>query len=279
MNSRELTIGRALGNDLVISNDKVSNFHARLLRQGTSIVIEDLNSTNHIYIEGNLVTQRKINVGETIQLSAYYTLDWNHPVLRQWLSMSEIADVQVSVPVPYSPPRRPATERISSESAQWKGPDDSYCSKCGSVIRNGLRFCGGCGASAGGTSSQILVNQAQPIAPARGPSSEDIRLNHMQAQMDARHHQQMKAMSTMQSVTGKAWFVFFMYYIGFYITGLILNLVWLSKCSTIKNSTGHNPPGHGCLVTLLVIHFLLPVLVIIIALIAGVDIVGEFDFL
>ncbi|TMC95909.1 MAG: FHA domain-containing protein [Chloroflexi bacterium] len=45
----ELTIGRAAGNTVVLNHPQVSAHHARLVREGGTYRILDMNSTNHVY--------------------------------------------------------------------------------------------------------------------------------------------------------------------------------------------------------------------------------------
>lgn len=159
MNSRTLTIGRAPDNDLVVSDGHISSHHARLLRDGAALVIEDLNSSNHVYVDGYQVTRKQINVGDSIQISYYYTLDWNHPVLQQWLSLGS-GSGNLPVPAPYSS----GGYSVPAPAAQWKGPGDSYCSSCGAVVGNGLKFCNSCGASVG-NSSEFAADRQHKQAP------------------------------------------------------------------------------------------------------------------
>ena len=53
--SERTTLGRAAGNDIVISSARVSREHACLLRQGWRMVLEDLGSTNGTYLNGERV--------------------------------------------------------------------------------------------------------------------------------------------------------------------------------------------------------------------------------
>ncbi len=161
MNSRSLTIGRAPDNDLVIPDGHISSHHARLLRDGESLVIEDLNSSNHVYVDGYQVTRKQINVGDSIQISYYYTLDWNHPLLQQWLSLGS-GSGNLPVHVSFSS----GGYSVPAPAAQWKGPGDSYCSSCGAVVGKGLRFCNSCGASVG-NSSEFAVNRQQNHRPVK----------------------------------------------------------------------------------------------------------------
>src|SRR5262249_20308806 len=46
----EISFGRSRGATLVIDHEKVSRMHARVLRRGPAIVVEDLNSTNRTHV-------------------------------------------------------------------------------------------------------------------------------------------------------------------------------------------------------------------------------------
>ncbi len=50
MNSPEITIGRALDNEIVIPEPQVSKHHMRLLREGLGYTVEDLGSLNGTYV-------------------------------------------------------------------------------------------------------------------------------------------------------------------------------------------------------------------------------------
>jgi len=67
----ELTIGRVQGNTLVLSHPQVSAHHARLVREGGSYRILDLNSTNHVYVNANLTTSHLLKLGDEIRIGPY----------------------------------------------------------------------------------------------------------------------------------------------------------------------------------------------------------------
>ena len=75
LNKGQITIGRELGNDIVINDPEVSRKHARLLLQGDHFRIEDLGSTNGTFVNGQRLTAPHllafgeiINLGESIIL-------------------------------------------------------------------------------------------------------------------------------------------------------------------------------------------------------------------
>jgi pilus assembly protein CpaF len=69
----EVTIGRMKGNDIVLPKGNVSKKHARLIKDGSDLKVDDLNSTNGTYVNGRKVTAQtdvseddKIYIGDFI---------------------------------------------------------------------------------------------------------------------------------------------------------------------------------------------------------------------
>ena len=63
----EISIGRDIANDFVINDAEVSRRHARLILEGNRYQIEDLNSTNGTYIDGQrLIGPHLLAIGEII---------------------------------------------------------------------------------------------------------------------------------------------------------------------------------------------------------------------
>ncbi len=104
LGKNELTIGRDISNDIVISDVEVSRKHARLMVQAGGFVLEDMGSTNGTFVNGQrLVGPYGLRGGETIMLGENVSLTFE-------LSYDVDATV-VSMPVPpptpaivYSPP-------------------------------------------------------------------------------------------------------------------------------------------------------------------------------
>ncbi|PWH20682.1 MAG: hypothetical protein DDG58_01525 [Ardenticatenia bacterium] len=57
MSGETMRIGRALDNDLVLDDVQVSRYHARLIRRGDTLIIEDLGSTNGTLVSGRRIAQ------------------------------------------------------------------------------------------------------------------------------------------------------------------------------------------------------------------------------
>jgi hypothetical protein len=67
LNRNEISIGRDIANDFVINDAEVSRRHARLILEGERYKIEDLNSTNGTYIDGQrLIGPHLMAIGEII---------------------------------------------------------------------------------------------------------------------------------------------------------------------------------------------------------------------
>jgi pSer/pThr/pTyr-binding forkhead associated (FHA) protein len=73
----QVTLGRALGNDVRLDDPFVSSSHVRLIPQGPSpqgwsVTVEDLSSTNGTYVNEKRITEAqltqgaRLRVGETV---------------------------------------------------------------------------------------------------------------------------------------------------------------------------------------------------------------------
>jgi chromosome segregation ATPase len=65
---RKTTIGRTPDNDLRIDADYISRHHAVILTGNNSTVIEDLNSTNGVYVNGTRVSRRALAEGDLVTI-------------------------------------------------------------------------------------------------------------------------------------------------------------------------------------------------------------------
>lgn len=67
----EVTVGRAADNKVVLDHPQVSAHHARLVREGGTYRILDLNSTNHVYVNSELATSHLLKLGDEIRIGPY----------------------------------------------------------------------------------------------------------------------------------------------------------------------------------------------------------------
>src|SRR5258705_10651082 len=63
-----VTIGRAPGNGVQISESPVSGQHCEVLLRGNELVVRDMRSTNGTFINGSMVTEGVLRMGEVLRL-------------------------------------------------------------------------------------------------------------------------------------------------------------------------------------------------------------------
>ncbi len=66
-----VSIGRKSDNDIIIDNPVVSGIHARIVKQGESFFVEDLNSTNGTYLAGRKIVKSGITNGDEIVIGSH----------------------------------------------------------------------------------------------------------------------------------------------------------------------------------------------------------------
>jgi hypothetical protein len=77
------TIGRHRNNDIVISDPKVSSFHARIDRSAEGFVLVDLKSRNGSYINGKRMESGLLKTGDEVRMGTarlVYKVDYTAPV-------------------------------------------------------------------------------------------------------------------------------------------------------------------------------------------------------
>ena len=78
-----------------------------------------------------------------------------------------------------------------------------------------------------------------------------------------------KAVHAAKSYVGLAFLTLLLYYVGFFIIGLICNLVFLAQANESRRIVGSSPSGRGCLLFLLWTHLLIPIIIILIVIAGG----------
>ena len=66
---RRTRIGRAPGCELQIDSQSVSRNHAMILRSARELIVEDLNSTNGVLVNGRKVTRHLLTDGDTLTVA------------------------------------------------------------------------------------------------------------------------------------------------------------------------------------------------------------------
>jgi ABC-type multidrug transport system ATPase subunit/pSer/pThr/pTyr-binding forkhead associated (FHA) protein len=66
-----LTIGRDDSNDISLDGLQISKRHAKLVRSGADVVLDDLGSTNGVFINGNRVSRQVIRPEDSVQIGTF----------------------------------------------------------------------------------------------------------------------------------------------------------------------------------------------------------------
>jgi len=106
----EVTIGRDMGNDIVINDPEVSRHHSRLFFQGDNYIIEDRGSTNGTSVNGQkLLGPYTLRIGELITLGEHISFIFESMTPDPEATIiSGGLNQPVSTPVkPYIPPIPP----------------------------------------------------------------------------------------------------------------------------------------------------------------------------
>jgi len=70
-NKSELVIGRDDASDITLDGLQISNRHARLTQSGHEIVIEDLGSTNGVYVNGARISRQSLRPVDSAQIGTF----------------------------------------------------------------------------------------------------------------------------------------------------------------------------------------------------------------
>jgi predicted component of type VI protein secretion system len=71
INKDTITIGRHRNNDIQIDNLSVSGHHAQLLKVANDCFLEDLNSSNGTFVNGNLIKKHALMDGDQIKIGKH----------------------------------------------------------------------------------------------------------------------------------------------------------------------------------------------------------------
>jgi pSer/pThr/pTyr-binding forkhead associated (FHA) protein len=109
---RELTagrfiIGRTPDNDLQIDSKYISRHHAQIVSSAQSSVLEDLNSTNGVYVRAKRVRRRMLNDGDVIQIGQHEIMFFDERMARTRAPLQEVEDD--AVPMLHEPIGHAAT--------------------------------------------------------------------------------------------------------------------------------------------------------------------------
>lgn len=111
-------IGRTTDNDLQIDSKYVSRHHCQIITSLHASVIEDLNSTNGIYVRGKRVRRRLLNDGDVIQIGQHEIMYFDERVSRSRHGPADMEDDAV----PLLGDEMPAERRIEDTTHAEEDP-------------------------------------------------------------------------------------------------------------------------------------------------------------
>lgn len=120
LTKNEISLGRDIANDIVISDAEVSRHHARMVAQGGSYILEDTGSTNGTYVNGQrLMGPHMLRPGELILLGENVSLSFE-PAQAD-LDATMVASNVPSMPAT-PPPRQTYIPPASQPRQQFSQP-------------------------------------------------------------------------------------------------------------------------------------------------------------
>ncbi len=117
----EIAIGREAGSEVFVDDVEVSRQHARLMSQFGDYVLEDLDSTNGTFVNGQRITgQRILKPGDTVFLGENISLSYEEVAF-------DPNATQVNLSEPESEPEPPHYETGAPQEAQYpSAPPPTY---------------------------------------------------------------------------------------------------------------------------------------------------------
>jgi hypothetical protein len=97
-----LVIGRTPDNDLQIDSKFISRHHCQIVTQADSCLIEDLNSTNGIFVQSKRVRRHNLNDGDVVQVGQHEIMyiDERSPRVRNSMDSGDTGALTSIVEVP-----------------------------------------------------------------------------------------------------------------------------------------------------------------------------------
>jgi predicted component of type VI protein secretion system len=115
----EITVGRKPDNDIVIDNPAVSGHHCKILRDGDTFFVEDLNSTNGVFLNAKKVARSGIQNNDVIGIAKHalkFVDDRPHPPVTQPVAKPAAADATMMI----SPQKQQELAAAATTAAQRK---------------------------------------------------------------------------------------------------------------------------------------------------------------
>lgn len=174
-NEPRCDIGRAPANHLLLDEDSISSYHARIEKRAEEYWLMDLKSTNGTLINGVAVQEVRLREGDLVQFGIETQARFSCPT-EEKPKPAEPQTTVVFVPEqPTTEPGVPVTEMPATPAA---GPDATVmpgapvtalaqrgvqCPSCQALIPFSVNFCPRCGFSLAQTAPLAFPMQPQPV--------------------------------------------------------------------------------------------------------------------
>ncbi|MEZ4227014.1 MAG: GGDEF domain-containing protein [Polyangiaceae bacterium] len=113
----ELRLGRHASCHVVLEDDGVSRRHARLVREGSHYVLEDLGSANGTFVAGNRIERQQLADGDVFQLGPNVLFRYTFTDASQERMMQQLYDASVKDALTGCYNREHFDERLRAEVA------------------------------------------------------------------------------------------------------------------------------------------------------------------
>lgn len=127
-----------------------------------------------------------------------------------------------------------------------------FCPYCGKDNLPIAKFCSGCG---------YEIPKTQPITEV--PKTAPKYIKAKENKFSGMGYEMTKAVHASKSYTGWAFLTLILYWVGFYIIGLIANIAFLSAANKSKRISGVSPSGRGCLIFLIWFHIITLIIIVL----------------
>jgi len=160
-------IGRAAGNQVILDDESVSSYHARIEKRGDEYWLVDLKSTNGTFVNGAPVMEARLQDGDLLQFGVQLQARFHCPAEEPPPSAPPVHTAAPEPAVVIPPDQPPAAAAVTPEppvaAATALAPRGVQCPSCQALIPFSVNFCPRCGFSLAQTAPLAFPVQPQPV--------------------------------------------------------------------------------------------------------------------
>jgi predicted component of type VI protein secretion system len=160
-------IGRAASNQVILDDESVSSYHARIEKRGDEYWLVDLKSTNGTFVNGAPVMEARLQDGDLLQFGVQLQARFHCPAEEPPPSDPPVQTAAPEPAVVIPPDQPPAAAAVTPEppvaAATALAPRGVQCPSCQALIPFSVNFCPRCGFSLAQTAPLAFPVQPQPV--------------------------------------------------------------------------------------------------------------------